>query len=321
MKMKYSFLLMLMLALAPAGAQEAMSEKEKDRKAILAMAGSYVVDFHFKEVASFQKGYELTPAYDSTALEWVVAEEVSENKIVLQHLLQTSRGIVKHWRQDWEYQNRILWEFRGDGHWEKMVYPPEEVKGTWTQRVFQVDDSPRYEAIGHWLHLENLSQWESRPTNRPLPRREYTKRSDYQILVAKNRHALTPTGWVHEQDNYKLARREDGDHVIAREFGLNRYDLTREDELEETRAWWAENRQTWSHIRKVWATVFANNHAIRLRSKLDGKPLYKHLFQLSEEASQKENYDSEDFQRQVAGIIDQFMEPEISSKPETTTGH
>lgn len=80
------------------------TKKELDRKAILAMAGTYVVDFHFEETVGFELGYDLKPAYDSAGLEIVIVLEETEDKIVLQHILQTKRGIVKHWRQDWEYQ-------------------------------------------------------------------------------------------------------------------------------------------------------------------------------------------------------------------------
>ncbi len=305
--MRYLSLWMISVILQPSWAQEAPSQFEKDRAAILAMAGCYTVDFHFEEVASFQAGYDLKPAYDSKGLEWVVAEEVSEKKIVLQHLLQTSRGVIKHWRQDWEYESQTLWEFKGNRHWEKKEYSKAEVKGTWTQRVFQVDDSPRYESMGRWVHMGNLSQWESAETNRPLPRREYSKRSDYEILVAKNRHAITPTGWIHEQDNYKLHREEGTEQVIAREFGLNRYDYVRDEQLKEAQAWWEENRQIWSDVRSVWSQVFSNNPSIYLRADLDDKPLYRHIFRMAEQAAEEQDYRSDIFKSRIEEIINQFL--------------
>ena len=35
-------------------------------------------------------------------------------------------------------------------------------------------------------------------TWRPLPRREYTRRSDYNALDVVNRHTIVPGGWTHE---------------------------------------------------------------------------------------------------------------------------
>lgn len=200
--------------------EKELSPKEKDREAILAMAGTYVVNFHFQETVPFELGYQLKGPQDSAALEVIIVDEETGNKIVLQHLLQSESGrVTKHWRDDWEYENRVLWEYQGDSVWTKRELTPAEATGTWTQRVFQVDDSPRYESYGKWTHTGNLSQWQSFSTNRPLPRREHTTRSDYNILAGINRHALTQTGWVHEQDNYKLRRDASGDHVLVRESG------------------------------------------------------------------------------------------------------
>ena len=53
-------------------------------------------------------------------------------------------------------------------------------KGTWTQKVFQVDDSPRYEGYATWVHVDGRHYWDSQ-TDGPLPRREYSKRSDYNV--------------------------------------------------------------------------------------------------------------------------------------------
>jgi hypothetical protein len=56
-----------------------------------------------------------------------------------------------------------------------------------------------------------------------LPRREYTKRSDYQVVEVVNRHTLTPADWIHEQDNTKIVLGSAGTHALAREVGVNSY--------------------------------------------------------------------------------------------------
>jgi hypothetical protein len=68
-----------------------------------------------------------------------------------------------------------------------------------------VDDSPRYAARGRWQHAAGVSTWISDETWRPLPRREFSVRKDYDVLVGTNRHTITPTGWVQEENNVKLA--------------------------------------------------------------------------------------------------------------------
>ncbi len=292
-----------------------ISKKQQDRQAILAMAGVFAVDFHFKETVAFEIGYELKEAYDASGLETVIVVEDSENKIALQHILETKRGVLKHWRQDWTYESAELWEYQGDAEWKKIRLPADEVKGTWTQRVYQVDDSPRYESVGRWRHQGNLSQWESALTHRPLPRREHTKRDDYHILAAKNRHTLTPTGWVHEQDNYKLKRTPDGDRVIAREFGLNRYDHVNPDKGETARQWWRDHAAFWADVRGIWADVFAARERIVLRKKVDDKPMYSHMFALSKDTEALDSYDSAAFKEKAAAIVGQFLEqPEKAAR-------
>jgi hypothetical protein len=79
-----------------------------------------------------------------------------------------------------------------------------DVRGAWTQAVSQVDDSPRYEASGRWEHFANVSTWQSAPTWRPLPRREFSVRKDYEVLIGTNSPHDHPTGWVQEEENLKV---------------------------------------------------------------------------------------------------------------------
>ena len=55
---------------------------------------------------------------------------------------------------------------------------PERIPGSWTQCVYEVSDAPRYCGTGHWNHRYGNATWTSDRSWRPLPRREYTKRSD-----------------------------------------------------------------------------------------------------------------------------------------------
>ena len=112
--------------------------------------------------------------------------------------------VQKHWRQDWRYEDTDLHVFIGRNRWVRQERTADEVRGRWSQAVFQVDDSPRYEALGEWEHYGSYSAWTSDRTARPLPRRETSVRDDYQILEGVNRHTLTPTGWVQEEENLKL---------------------------------------------------------------------------------------------------------------------
>ena len=58
-----------------------------DREAILAMTGTYDIDFSFLETVRYQPGYEHAEEKLTGGSEWVVVVEDSVDKISLQHIL------------------------------------------------------------------------------------------------------------------------------------------------------------------------------------------------------------------------------------------
>jgi hypothetical protein len=145
--------------------------------------------------------------------------------------------------------------------WLPQTLSDKEVKGTWTQYVTQVDDSPRYKAAGKWDHDGNYSAWTSQPSTRPLPRREYTKRDDYDLLKVVNRHVITPDGWVHLQDNRKFVRRHGENRSICLERGINTYKrVTKATKIDKedfaaAREYWKETYPFWAQVREAWNEI------------------------------------------------------------------
>jgi hypothetical protein len=224
-----------------------------DRRAILAMQGEYAVSFHFDETVPLAPGYEPRPDKDSGGHELVVLVEDSGTRIVLQHILVGKSGVViKHWRQDWQFETAAHWTYVGDQRFERRERAPDEVRGTWTQFVYEVHDGPRYAGIGRWNHRYGVATWTSERTWRPLPRREYTTRDDYQLLNVENRHTITPTGWTHEQDNTKVMRRDGRDAVLVREFGFNDYRLVTGHDFGPGQRYWEETAPFWEAVRTRW---------------------------------------------------------------------
>lgn len=295
---------------------------EADRQAILAMTGEYKVKFQFQETVAIEPGYKIKEPYISGATEFVEVIEDRGDFIALQHVLvmhpQNEDGsldqeaepvVVKHWRQDWTYQDTQLLAFRGNLTWERVELTPEAVKGTWSQAVYQVDDSPRYESFGRWQHVGERSAWESAETWRPLPRREFSKRSDYQVLVAKNRHTITPEGWVHEQDNHKLVLDEQGQPqtVLAHESGLNVYDRTDEVDFTAGRVYWEETAAYWQDVRTIWADTFEQHESITLAKEIDGQKLHAALFELASEV--RSNGHSAESKEAASTTVLSFLDP------------
>ncbi|MFO0394489.1 MAG: DUF6607 family protein, partial [Lysobacteraceae bacterium] len=163
----------------------------EDRAAILAMQGEYAVTFQFEETVPLAAGYEARESKDSGAREVVILVEDSPSKIVLQHLLVAPNGhVTKHWRQDWTFEAPSRFEFVADQTWRVRALSTEETAGKWTQCVFEVSDAPRYCGTGAWNHKYGNATWTSDRSWRPLPRREYTTREDYNALNVENRHTI-----------------------------------------------------------------------------------------------------------------------------------
>lgn len=276
--------------------EKGISRLERDRRAILAMTGEYKVSFDFIEVAGFTKEYEQQKPYQSWTTEKVYVLEDKPNFISLQHILvmqtvnqdgeKNAQALVKHWRQDWQYQPKKVLKYKGYNTWQAEAVPESQQQGTWSQTVYQVDDSPRYGGVAVWQHLGNYSSWNSPDTWRPLPRREYSVRSDYQLLLGNNNHIILPTGWVHEQQNNKVvldgnkrnAEIATNNPVVAREFGYNRYERIKGYDFALGDAYFKNTEPFWREVRKQWTRLAQMGEPLHIRKKPDTGGLYLPLF-------------------------------------------
>ena len=284
----------------------AQSKKKQDREAIKGMCGCYEVKFNFAETFAPDKNYEFHKNYKSGGLEWVQLVEDGKNKISMQHLLIVGGGtIVKHWRQDWLYENTSLYVYDKDRSWKHVELPKSQVKGQWTQKVFQVDDGLRYEGSASWVHADGRHFWEN-TADSPLPRREFSKRKDYNVMIRTNRHELTDEGWIHEQDNDKIIRGDNGDQLLAEEKGWNTYTKVDDSRCKAAQDWWAKNQQYWSDVRKVWDKVYASQETLNFKGKVEDKILFQKIFALGDEVVTSSTYDSESVQKEVAEIIQKY---------------
>ncbi|MFK7915417.1 MAG: DUF6607 family protein [Pseudomonadales bacterium] len=266
----------------------AESAQAKDRAAILAMQGDYRVDFRFQETVPLQAGYERREDKTTGGFETVVVLENTPNHIVLQHILVAPGGhVVKHWRQDWSFEVAQRFEFIADQTWEVRGLDAATVAASWTQCVFEVSDAPRYCGTGQWNHRYGVSTWTGDRSWRPLPRREYTKRDDYNALNSENRHTITPNGWTHEQDNTKTVR--DGQRTattLVREFGFNDYRRISGYDFEPARTYWEATADYWSRVRAAWERRLQGGARLTLGTDVDGMPIIVGTFAQAEQAGE-----------------------------------
>jgi hypothetical protein len=302
--------------------QPGLTKYERDRRAILSMAGTYRVTFNFIETIPLRTGYKADRPYQSWATEYIKVIEDDGNFISLQHILVMyfinengkveGPAVTKHWRQDWTYEDEEILEYRGSNTWQTVRFPANEARGKWSQAVYQVDDTPRYEALGEWTYDGNYAAWTSAVTPRPLPRREFTVRDDYNVLSGVNRITITPSGWVHEQDNLKMVVGEDGkaagkDPYIAKEIGLDRYERLSDFDDNAAKEYWELTAPFWADVREVWEETIRANPTLRLNNTYRDKRLYEYLFDYSDRLAEGGKYNEAEGREYVTAIIRSYI--------------
>lgn len=273
---------------ASAADTQAVSAFERDRQSILAQAGQYRVRFDMRENVSFHEGYEPMEEKLSGGNEIVRVIQDDGERISLQHILVIRMGddgpvhIIKHWRQDWVYQPETVLTYAGPDQWTLTPVAEGERRGAWSQTVWQTDDSPRYGGVGRWTYDHGLPQWTSGPTWRPLARRDAVRNPIYDRYLGTNRHALTPDGWVHIQDNMKMGLAQgDGDGAplaIVQEDVINTYRASTAYDPKPGDDYWAATRDYWAEVRKAWDEVIEGANGVHLEEApnsgaVTGEPL------------------------------------------------
>jgi hypothetical protein len=262
----------------------ANAQTPRDKQYVDKLCGCFDVEFKYAETFSPDQDYKFHEREEiSGGTEYIFPVEITDKKIVMQHLLViTDSMIIKHWREDWSYENPVVWKYKGNKTWVKEQLKPEEVKGKWTQSVWEVSDEPRYQGVSEWVNMDGKTFWQN-TVDAPLPRREYSVRSDYNILKRTNRLVITKEGWTHEQDNQKIIRKDGTDKLLVEEKGLNTYKKLDDSECAAAKAYWEKNKGFWTKVRKTWEEYVATHSTIQMRAQVDGKVLHEHWFALEKE--------------------------------------
>ncbi len=273
-------------------------KKERDRRAILALAGDHRTTFDFIETMGFSVDYELPRPYQSWGTERIYIIQNEENLISLQHVLVmrfesddgtvSSPVVVKHWRQDWAYEDRTTHDYIGRGKFKRRLLEAKHISDHWTQTVYQVDDSPRYEAVGTWRHFPGISEWHSNEKRRPLPRRESSVRNDYQALFGRHRISVTPFGWIQEEDSLKLVLTEDNQPAkeapfVSRETGLSRYERIKDYDFTAGDEYLKKTNEFWTDVRAYWQKIYQKQDEFEVRKQVGNTIMFAKLFEMAEE--------------------------------------
>jgi hypothetical protein len=298
---------------APAPLSVAYSQQlltqQQAHDAIVAMAGSFDVHYSFTELYPLRKGYALKENKISQGRDVVLILEDRPDKISLQHLLIAPNGeLMKHWRQDWHYQPLEAWQYLGGYQWQKISYSRAQVKGQWLQTVWNADDSPRYAALGQWQNQAGVLSWRSELTKRPLPRREYRKRQDYDLMLSINQHVLSPEGWVQQEENWKYNSAQQ--QTLVKENGVIRYQRITIDQTPVQR-YWHKHQAYWQQVRQLWQGALAQNAWIALRSpeqaQAQQKPAHYVNFLIQEQALASQTLTPQQLRHAAAELLNQEL--------------
>jgi len=252
----------------------AAPDQARDRASILAMAGSFKVTFDMRETIAFVPGYTLYPAKLSGGHEVVRVIADRPDFVSLQHLLVVEAEdktpmVIKHWRQDWHWQPATVLTYAAKGRWTLSSVADADRKGAWSQTVWQTDDSPRYGGVGRWRYDDGVARWMSDETRRPLARRDATRNPPYDHYVGTNRHALTPTGWVHEQDNAKIGPKDGKSVTFAHEVVINSYVAATDFPVQAAEDYWTKTNAYWAAVRDGWDKAIARGRGLKLAEQAD----------------------------------------------------
>ncbi len=261
----------------------------RDRAAILALAGDFRVSFHEIESLGLAANYEPPRSYHSWATERVQVIEDTGRRISLQHTLVmffrresgeiSGPALTKHWRQDWTFEDDDILVWEGGDVWARRRLDTAAAAGTWSHAVFNLEDSPRYEASGRWEHRGNVSMWNSERAWRPLPRREHSVRSDYDVVEGVHNVVITPTGWVEERNMWKRAteggKSTEPPRYVAQELGIDRYERITSPSLDAAHTYWSKAAPYWAIVRQVWREEMARRDRFMIRDEFEGKISYQ----------------------------------------------
>jgi hypothetical protein len=117
--------------------------------------------------------------------------------------------------------------------------------------------------------------------------------------VGTNRHTITPTGWIQEENNLKLALDETGKPrraipYLAREYGLARYERIRNYDFTPGMDYFDKTEPFWREVRAAWKELIRRDGQFKLRKPVDQGQLFVPFFEYAERLADGEPFVLED---------------------------
>ena len=101
-------------------------------------------------------------------------------------------------------------------------------------------------------------------------------------MIGNNIQTITPTGWVHEQNNKKVVL-NDNHKVLAKEIGIARYERIKDFDWKAGEDYWDNTNNFWRKVREAWNKEINNSQSFKLYKEVDGEILFSKLFLMAEQ--------------------------------------
>jgi hypothetical protein len=123
-------------------------------------------------------------------------------------------------------------------------------------------------------------------------------RDDYQVLIGTNRHTITATGWLQEENNLKGVltdnRQLAATPYLAREYGVARYERIRDADFAAADHYYQRTKKFWDQVRDEWTATFASKGTVTLKGPVDKLGLFRPLFARADQIERGTNPSSDD---------------------------
>jgi len=291
---KFTGILLVAGVFLGAVTQAEASQYEIGRKAIQSLTGCYLVDYNFTETKSLKPGYSRDErVYDAnnnkTVKEWVYAEEVSPNRIRLQHVLflvgldgKLIEGtVLKHQVEEWEYDSSFLYDFVAPGVWHVKHLDA----GLWTRRITALDDGPRYQCAGKWTETDLYPAWSCDNNYAPIPGRETRDmgRKDYNTLLRATRVVAYGHSWLERQNNIKIIYDNGVKTPLAEEVGRIWYVRLPDSDCAPAQEFAEVRRGFWDLLREIWDEVLNGKEPFTEQTPAGQPPRYAKVWAIEDE--------------------------------------
>jgi hypothetical protein len=108
------------------------------------------------------------------------------------------------------------------------------------------------------------------------------------VLIGTNRHTISPTGWIQEENNLKAVVTEtralDAKRpYLGREYGVARYERMKDADFNAADEYYERTKQFWRDVRAAWVDKFQRQRVVTLRGPVDKLGLFVPLFERADE--------------------------------------